>query len=182
VSLANLDAMSAVSIAEALGVTKQTVYNWLKNDGLPCSDAGKSKTVRLRDLLDWYAISAKREAVKSVKSTPSDTPAEVDESYEEALCRKTKAEANLKELQLARARGQVASIADVEKVLNASVKATQTQVLAVPSRLATRILGLEDHAKAVAILSGEMNQLLTNLADIDAFRDAAHLAADEDDE
>jgi phage terminase Nu1 subunit (DNA packaging protein) len=157
----------------------------MKTDGLPCAAEGKAKTVRLRDLLEWHASTTKRETVKSVKLAVPESnaqPTAPDETYEEAITRKTKAEANLKELQLAQRRGQVASIPYLKKVLNASAMATQTQVLAVPSRLATRILGLEDHARAVSILDAEMRQLLTNLATIDAVLEAGNDADDAEDE
>ena len=181
----NLASLSAVEASQLLGVSEKTVRNWMNKSGLPFSDAGRSRVLDWPSTFRWYletqVTSSGKGGNQAVKSDPV-SPPDDSETYEEALTRKTKAEANLKELQLAQRRGQVASIADVEKVLNASVKATQTQVLAVPSRLATRILGLEDHARAVSILDAEMRQLLTNLATIDAVREASDLAAQEEEE
>jgi hypothetical protein len=51
----------------------------------------------------------------------------------------------------------------------------KTQILAIPSLLATQMLGLEHHGQAHTILNREMTQLLTNLATIDAVREAAEI-------
>jgi phage terminase Nu1 subunit (DNA packaging protein) len=136
--------LTAVTVAVELGVTKQTVYNWLKNEGLPFVGTARGKIIGLRQLIDWHHSQAKREGVKAVKLGTQAEPAQPPESYEAALARKTRAEADLKELQLAEKRGEVASIDDVEKVLAASNVAMRPQIEAVPSHLATQLVGVPD--------------------------------------
>jgi len=156
-------------IASLLGVSERMVRNYIKDNELPCIGTGRSRRFVWADVLEWHA----QYRIRLAGSRGSPTSSAEQETLDQAMLRKTVAEADLKELQLARERGQVASIADVEKVLAASVLATQTQILAIPSRLATRMLGITEHAQAVSVLDAEMRQLLTNLATIDAVKEAA---------
>ena len=174
----NLEALSAVELANLLDVSEKTVRNWMNLNGLPFSDADRGRTIEWRKALKWWHAYQNKADGNGGNVVKFPTTAEVSvstETLEQASLRAIRADADLKELKLARERGQVAAIADVERVLAASAKATQTQILAVPSRLATRILGLQDHGRAVAIVEGEMRQLLSNLATIDAVRESTGL-------
>lgn len=179
----NFDALTAVQAAAMFDVSEKTVRNWMNDNGLPFAGSGRGRTVKASDAIRWHEEYTRKQGGNGGKFAPVAATSGVPEpleSYEDALSRKTRAEADLKELQLARERGQVASIADVEKVLAASTLATQTQILAVPSRLSTRMLGIQDHGQAVAILDSEMRQLLTNLATIDAVKEAATAAGEDE--
>lgn len=181
----NLAALSAVEVGNLLGVSDKTVRNWMNKSNLPFSDAGRARTIEWTKAFRWYLDTQVNSDGNGGNKTPDKVLVlvpEDSETYEEALARKTRAEANLKELQLAKERGQVASVSDVERVLAASTKATQTQILALPSRLAPRMLGIEDHGRAVAIIQAEAHQLLSNLATIDAIREASGLIEAEDDD
>lgn len=171
--------LSTAEAAKLFDVDERTIRNWMTGNGLPFTGDGKRRRISASAAVQWYVSWRLAESGKSGKKRPSATQIDDTESYENALARKTRAEANLKELQLAKAREEVASIADVERVLSASNMAVQTQLLAVPSRLATQMLGLEDHGRAVAILTTEMRQVLTNLASIDAIREASGMASED---
>ena len=82
------------------------------------------------------------------------------------------ADADLKELELARERGQVAAIQDVERVLTSANKSIQTRILAMPASLATQLLGIDDRNRIFNLLDRACRDLLTNLAGIDAVREA----------
>ncbi len=173
--------MTAVEVAELLDVTEKTIRNWMNANGLPFKQSsGKGRTIDWSEALRWYIDYRHEEGGRGRKSATLAPTEAQEETYDQSLARKTRAEADLKELQLAKARGEVAAISDVERVLAASNQSIQTQMLAVPSRVAPQILGLEDHGRAVAILESEMRQVLTNLAGIDAVREAAGLEEDED--
>lgn len=174
--LPDLESLSAVEVAALLGVTDRAVRKWVQEKDLPCIEGLGIKTFSWPAILAWREKAIREDAGRrgtSGKFSPGTAPPADSESYEDALARKTRAEADLKELQLAKERGQVAAIGDVEKVLAASTKATQTQILALPSRLGPRILGIEDLARAVAIVKSEVAGLLSNLATIDAIREAS---------
>jgi len=171
----SLNGLTAVQVAELLGVTDRAVRKWVKVKGLPCNAGSGVMTFSWPSVRRWWTDLAMAEGGTdgtSSKKAATDKLVTPPETYEEALSRKTRAEADLKELQLAKERGQVASIADVERVISAATIVTQTQILAVPSRLASRLLGMDDYKRVVAILESEMRQLLTNLATIDAVREA----------
>ena len=172
--------LTVVETAERLFVTERTVRNWLKGNDLPSSESGKGRMLEWRTTLAWYVGYKAEELGNDGNGSAPDGNVEPEETYEAALSRKTRAEADLKELQLAKARGEVASISDVERILASSNLSIQTQMLAVPSRLASQLLGLEDHGRAVAILESEMRQVLTNLAGIDAIREASGIVEDDD--
>ncbi len=179
-----LDALTAVQVAELLGVTDRAVRKWIETKKLPQNSGEGIKTFKWKDVLCWHDAQIREEVgtsgtaqgVLGGAGVPVTDPGS-SESYDDALARKTRAEADLKELQLAKARSQVADVAMVERIVSAGNMATQTQILAVPSRLATRLLGIEDYGSVVRILETEMRQLLTNLAKIDAIREACNLEA-----
>jgi phage terminase Nu1 subunit (DNA packaging protein) len=109
------------------------------------------------------------------KAAGGSAPEEPEEDYKEALARKTRAEADLMELKLARERGQVAAIADVEKVLSAANSSTRTLSQSFPAQLAPQLVGLEDRAAIFTLLQRECSQLLGNLANMDAILEAGEM-------
>ena len=178
------DTLSAVDVADLLGVTEKTVRNWMNKGGLPSIESGRGRVISWPAALKWYVnyriSESGNDGKATVKSEP-EAPAVVPlETYEQALARKTRAEADLKELQLGKERGQVAAIADVELALSRSNKETQTRILAVPSRLATQLVGIDERAEVFAILQRECNQLLSSLANFDPLADQGRNDEGED--
>ncbi len=177
-SLENLDSLTAVEVAKLLGVTDRAVRKWITSKDLPCNPGDGVKTFRWPDVLAWHDATVRNEGgtvgtavkIQPVPDDPGDS-----ETYEEALARKTRADANLQELKLAKARGEVVTIADVERVLAAGNKSLQTQILAMPTNLADRIVGMEDVAQIRSVIELEVHQALTNMATIDAVRDSSSL-------
>jgi hypothetical protein len=178
----NPAAMSAVEFGKFVGVSEKTVRNWMNNNGLPFADTGRSRVIESVAAVKWYVAYCGTESGNggnSVKNKAIETQPAISEDYGEALARKTTAEADLKELQLAERRGQVASIEDVERVLSAAIIATKTQIEALPSKLANQLVGVPDRNTVQSLLAREMNQLLTNLATIDAVREATRTGEEE---
>ena len=167
------EGLTAQEVADGLGVTKQTVYNWLRVEDLPCKDTPRGKIIKLRDLVDWHVKRVEREPVKPVKSPLPEEPIGPPETYDAALARKTRADADLQELRLAKARGEVVAVADLERILAAANKALQTQMLAMPSNLADRVLGMDEVSQIRAVITAEVHAVLTNVASIDAVREAS---------
>ena len=180
----NYSTLTVPDVAELLGVTDRQVRNWIKDKGLPAKSDPRGFTLDWPSTLEWYVgyRSAQNGGNGGNRrpGTGSDLPEEPAESYEDALARKTRAEADLKELQLARERGEAASIADVEKALSSANASTKTLIQAFPSRLSTQLLGIDDRAKMFAILQRECNALLGNLASIDAVFQARNRQEDEE--
>jgi excisionase family DNA binding protein len=169
----NYAAMTVQDVAELLNLTDRQIRNLIKDKGLPAKADPRGYT------LDWYAVLAWYVDYKSslnggnggnrAPKHPSEEPAE---TLDEAILRKTVADADLKELELARERGQVAAIEDVERVLTGANKSIQTRILAMPASLAPQLLGLDDRNRVFTVLDRYCRDLLTNLASIDAVREA----------
>ena len=180
----NYSTMTVPDIAELLGVTDRQVRNWIRDKGLPAKSDPRGYTLDWHVTLRWFVTYRMSETsgTRGNRRTPtgSDLPEVPEESYEDALARKTRAEADIKELQLARERSQVASIADVERILTNANKSIQTLILALPTRLATQVQGIEDRVRLVTIIDRECRALLSNLANIDAITETQPFNPEED--
>lgn len=75
--------------------------------------------------------------------------------------RKLRAEADRVELELARARGELAPIGEFEKVQTAAYTQIQVNVMNVPRRAAIRLLGEKNEATFKRVLAEELRQALT---------------------
>ena len=173
--------LSTADVAELLGVTPRQVRNWAIDKGLPSKDEGRGRVFDWPETLAWfvrYRIAESGNGGNGRASAGGNLPAEPEEDYKDALARKTRAEADLMELKLARERSLVAAISDVEKVLSAANSSTRTLIQAFPAQLAPQLIGLEDNATIFGLLQRECNQLLGNLATIDAILEAGEIARD----
>ena len=143
--------------------------NWINDNGLPASNDPRGRTLDWPVTLKWYvSYQIAKIAGTGGNQRPGNGLDGPQETLDEAMLRKVCAEADLKELQLARERGQVAAIADVERVLTSANKSIQTRILAMPAALAPQLMGIEDRARINAILTRNCREVLTNLASVDA--------------
>lgn len=185
-SAKNYSALTVTDVAELLLVTDRGVRKWIKEKGLPAKSDGRGFALDWAATLQWY-VQYRIEENAGTRGTrrPGSGSAGEDEQQEtldQAILRKTKAEADLKELQLARERGEVAAIADVERVLTGANKSIQTRILAMPASLAPQLLGVEDRTRVFHILDRYCRDLLTNLTSIDAVREARTAQREADEE
>jgi phage terminase Nu1 subunit (DNA packaging protein) len=172
----NYSALPVSDVAELLGVTDRQVRNWIKDKGLQSKSDPRGLMLDWPTTLRWYvAYQADKNLGNGGNRRPipgsdgSEVPAE---TLEEAILRKTMAEADLKELQLAREQGQIVAITDLERVLANSNRSIQTQVLALPAGLAPQLIGMDDRQKIFNLIDRSCRSLLSNLANIDAIRQA----------
>ena len=165
----NYEALDTESVADLLGVTARQVRNWVKDKGLPSKDDPRGRRFKWRETLEWYIVyrTEKDGSRGSQPQPPSQESAAVpDETLEQATTRKTIAEANLKELELATKRGQVVAIVDAQHAIEVASKAIQQKLLSVPAKLTGRLMGVADRNRIHAILEVEMKQQCTELAGI----------------
>jgi excisionase family DNA binding protein len=179
-------AMSVSDVAELLGLTDRQVRNLINDKGLPATNDGRGFVLDWPTTLEWYAGYRSTQKCGNGGNRRPETGQndedEQPETFNEAILRKTRAEADLKELQLARERGEVAAIADVERVLTGANKAIQTRILALPASLSTQLLGIDDRNRIFTILDRSMRELLTNLARINAIQEARAIEPESEDE
>jgi phage terminase Nu1 subunit (DNA packaging protein) len=174
-------ALTVVDVAELLGVSDRGVRKWIKEKGLPAKSDPRGFALDWPLVLQWYVDYRIAENPGTGGTKRGENGIEEPlETFDEAMARKTRAEADLKELQLARERGEVAAIADVERVLAGANKAIQTLILALPSSLTPQLIGLGDRIKVFEVIDRAVRATLGNLASIDAVRQARTAAGDED--
>lgn len=178
--------MAVSDVAALLKLSDRQVRNLIQDKGLPAKSDPRGYILDWFAVLDWWVdYRAGQKPGNGGNRNPGNGPegAEIPpESYEDALARKTRAEADLKELQLARERAEVASIGDVEKALASANTATKTLIQALPSRLSTQLLGIDDRGRLYAILERETNGLLGNLASVRSVLEVSAKKAVEEDE
>lgn len=158
------EALDTETVAELLGVTARQVRNWVKDKGLPSRDDARGRRFIWRDTLEWYVSYRAEKDGSRGSQAPPEPAADETESLEEATTRKTIAEADLKELELATKRGEVVAIADAERTIATIAKNIQQKLLAVASKLTSRLVGTTDRNRINAILDGEMRSLCAELA------------------
>jgi phage terminase Nu1 subunit (DNA packaging protein) len=147
-------------VAKALNVSERRVQQ-LTKEGLPKEDRGKYD---LGKCMLWYIryLQAALEASGRRDST--------DEDYggmREERARLLRAEAELKEIELAKERGQVVTIADVEREWSAIVLSVKARIMAIPPRLAPEILGETSRVMAQAKIEKYCKEALAQLAKAD---------------
>lgn len=96
----------------------------------------------------------------------------IGSSYDEARTRKVNAEAEIAELQLARARGELALVEDVISAWVDVLSATKAKVMAIPTKTAT-ILATENDPKIIKTeLEDHIREALAELSNYDPLSDA----------
>ncbi len=159
------DALTAADVADLLFVTEKTVRNWMNKGDLPFKDHPRGRMLSWKQVLEWYV--AYRQADGGTRGTQSEKPSNSpQETMESAMRRRAVAEADLKELQLAGERGKVVAIGDVERSVAKVASSLKQAILALPSRLATRLYGVRDRNAIRAILDAEARELCVKLATI----------------
>ncbi len=178
-----LTMLSGQDVAELLGVTVQTVRNWMNSKGLPFKDGQRGRLMQWPEVLEWYVEMRKSEDGKKGKiATPPPTdPTAPPESMDSALRRRAVAEANLKELDLAERVGEVVSIEDVERNIAAVALNIQNKILAIPTRLTPRLVGIDDRNQIRALLDAEMHLICNELVTVGA-ETAKRTPREEDEE
>lgn len=133
------DELSVSEVAEKLGISHQAVGVWAAKPGAPTRSAGTKVWLKWPGFARWreqqMVDTARREASPTV-------------SLDEARTRKALAEAELAEIELAKARGEVVALADYEAALARILDRLAARLRALPVRLLH--LGPEVEAAAEA--------------------------------
>jgi phage terminase Nu1 subunit (DNA packaging protein) len=135
---------------QALGdMPERSFARWVAK-GLP----RKGERYLWPELHRWILEHARQEGRESVR--PAD--------YEDARARKAIAEAELAEYDLARKRGELLTVADGEKTIAEAFQRIRGQLLAVPSRFAADLVGIQTLPEANARLTRAVTEVLEELA------------------
>lgn len=88
----------------------------------------------------------------------------VPEDYRTEKARLTKAQAEIAEIELAQKRGELAPVADFEKATEAIMRTIRTNMMNIPQRAVTRLLGETDETTFKDVLQDEIRQALETTA------------------
>jgi phage terminase Nu1 subunit (DNA packaging protein) len=145
-------------LSQAMGVSLPTVERWIR-DGCPFKQRGTKGipwVFLLPDVVAWWG---QRQRESAAGSAPTD--------IEDARRRKLSAEAAMAELELAKARGEVAPIREFEMTQSRMMATIRTNILNVPSRVVLQLLGETDEKTFKAKLRAELTLALEQSANDD---------------
>lgn len=114
-------------MAKRLEMTPQAIGLWCKRPGAPVRVDGPRIWVRAPEFLRWRESELVAQAVKNSQQTVS---------LDQARTRKALADAELAEIEVAKARGAVVSIEDTAKVIGTVLDRLTARLRALPVRLA----------------------------------------------
>ena len=117
--------ITATEAGKRLGMTSNAIGQWA---GRPTAPAKREGT---RTLVQWPAFARWRESELVRVAKADAAPASLDE----ARARKANAEAELAEIEVAKARGEVVLVADYERALGRVLDRLTARLRAVPVRL-----------------------------------------------
>jgi len=145
-------------IADLFGVSHTTVDTWIRR-GMPVvvkGSKGKAWQINTASVSAWLEQRAQERVSGG------------DETDERELKRrKLAAEAAKIELELARSRGELVPLKQLERALANTFAEVKTNMRAVPSRVATALIGEDSETRIKQVILTEIDQALEALSDLD---------------
>jgi phage terminase Nu1 subunit (DNA packaging protein) len=152
--------VDVTKVASALNLDERRVQQ-LVQEGMPRAARGQYDPVKC---LLWYVRYLQNALEK--KSVPTFDGGYVGEREERV--RLLRADADLREIELAKERRQLVAIQDVEKEMTDLVLTTKARILAIPPRLAPELVGETSHIMIQAKLEQACKESLAYLAKVGA--------------
>lgn len=149
-------------MADLLAVDPTTLDRWVRQGCPVIEKAGKGRPASFEAgaVVRWYAA---READKALESAEAEI---ADEALEEWRRRKVAAEAQLRELELARSKGEVVSADHVMRSMRDTLVGGREYVVRhTPGRIARRVIGETVEHKIRTACEDEIRQALHAWAD-----------------
>ena len=145
--------VNKVGLAELFGVSLNNIDAMVRM-GMPCVERGgrgRSWTFNPTECFEWR-LGRERQ-----------TNNNADE--DELKRRKLAAETGKAELELAKAKGEVATLVDVEKAIARAFAEVRIGMRNVPQRVVVSLIGEQNETRIKRILLDEIDQVLQSLAD-----------------
>ena len=147
-----------VDLVALWGISRNTLYSWLRKGCPFIKKADRSRGIQWEfntaDVAQWRLDQAVQDVIAETSNATED----------ELRRRKLAAETVLAELQTAKAKGEVGSLDEFERVVtNASIQ-IRTRLRQMADRVAPIVVGLKV-SEVKRILRDEVDQALTVLAD-----------------
>lgn len=145
-------------IAEAMGVSLPTIDKWVR-EGCPVKQRGRKGIqweFSVPDVVAWYGERERENAAGGNTATD-----------DELKRRKLRAETGKAELEFAKARGEVAPVAEFERATSKMMAAIRANIMNVPARAVLQLLGEGDEATFKRTLRAELTLALEQSAAVD---------------
>lgn len=149
--------MKTVNLNEAatlLNKRPATLKTWFSK-GCPVINKGNQKkewVISLGDVLEWKEMEARKEGKNN----------ETKSLNWEAL--KQKAEAEIAVIKVAKAKGEVATLDEIERQYNEAAHEIKARLRQIPSRAASQLLGIQTEKEIKMILLDEIDEALSSIA------------------
>lgn len=167
---ANFEVLAIDDVAAMLMVSDRTIRNWLKDKDMPSISDERGRRFEWAKVLPWYVKMRSEEGGSERKPAAETTWDDIQrpekENFDQALCRKTIAEADLKELELAAKRRQVIAVEDVGRVMQDVSKNLQIEILGWPTLMISQIFGQKDRNRLFDILTRSSKDLCLRLSTV----------------
>jgi DNA-binding transcriptional MerR regulator len=191
--------------AQMTGVTVQTLTNWRKQDNAP-PYSEENKGYPISELGDWIRTSQiykrgrgttypwlpsieKITSVTGKAATPAQPtmpglepnfpPQKVLETERDAKLRKTVAEADKLEMDIAERAGQLVQYSEVMHAWSSIIVRVKTALLSIPTKVSPLVSGLSDNGECEAVISEHVRECLEELSE--DWTSEGTLENDEDD-
>ena len=162
VSMATVD---VGKVASALNLTRQRVQQLVK-EGLPREARGRYDAVKC---MLWYVRYL--QGVLEKRSMPT-----ADGGERADRVRLLRAQADLKEMELARQQSSVIPVADYERTLAVIIQTTTARVMAIAPRAAVEVIGQSSRTMVQALIEKECKEALAYLSKSENYKDMGFIA------
>lgn len=144
------------TIAKLLLLSERRVQQLTKEGVIPKAERGRYE---LAPAVQGYIRFLQERSLRS-DSSPID--------YHAEKARLTKAQADIAEAEAAKARGEVAPVAQIERAWANFCAETRVRARNIPERVVSSLIGCTDERTIKELLLREIDQVLTDMADADA--------------
>jgi len=153
------EVVGQADICRIFGISSTTFASWM-NNGAPFVEKGakgRPWKVNTREVSDWL-----REREVELRA-----PIQSTTDADELKRRKLAAETAKVELELARLKGEIVPLAQLERALANTFAELKTRMRSVPSRIATTLIGEDNETRIKAVILAEIDQALEALGEFD---------------
>lgn len=153
--------VSGQYLVKRFGVDIRTIQRWaikgyINRDGTDEYDL---------DSADLYFIERLQNELEKYKKSANSTDGETPQTrLVIAQCRKTEAEAALKELELEKAKALLIEIREVESTLSHVLIMVKSRISALPARVASQVSGMNEPRAIAALLTKVLDEALNELS------------------
>lgn len=166
--------VNRTGLSDIFGVALNTIDSWVKR-GCPVVQKGGGRgqewQFNTADVGKWLRAEAATEA-KGTK----------DATTEELARRKAQASTELAELELAKAKGEVAPIDQVMRAVSRAFAEVRAGMRNLPSRTVSQLIGETDERRFKSVMLAEIDEVLKSLADASLLEDYTDGDDDDSDE